>query len=498
MNLAFTTLGTSTLLLIFSVLANSNFLMATGELLAGLSGVIIVAEILIEIFDKFHFLKLLASVILISTGLGTFNTYISFDSENEWNYFTTHNLNISTNLISQAQIFANLFCFTLLVLSFWARKKITLDTRDSKSRQTSQSTAYFFVEVANLSNKKEILLSLLSSSLIISLGQAYLLYTGMYGFLSQGVASEEGIINPVVALIASFVPLVNLSFGLLVSKFNQIQKTIFPSFLVPIYMAILAVQCQWNFISASRRELIYSIALFVFGLRLSFIDRNILIDRRHKIKVFVISTCLVLVLSLGIYATSFFRFLVNDNQALTESSSLEMIDYTFQKYQQFNQKGFSSLEKFQNGLDANLSTRTFVLNSLALIMDRAGNKPPLLGDDFIFNFIKSVPGIFYPAKYLVSTSESLYSQKFGIPEKDFADTFYLSAFVDFYWLGSFIYPIIFSCLFFCTTKLALKIKSPLFIIFTTAKLLDLRDLLACAIVISIMKLIFVKRSQFSA
>ena len=472
MNLVFNTIGASTLLLIGAIIFGSNSAMALGEFFAGLSGVVILIQIFIDTITKFHFLSLLSSTTLLSTGWGTFNTYVSLGFGAEWNSYILQKLGITSSLsVATAQVFVNIYCLCLLVLKTLNENPLFFYNKQTFLVKPPETTKKLLFKIANLSNDTNTLLFFFKVSLIISLYQLYLLYTGKFGFLSQGLASEEGIVNPEVSVALALAPMVNLALGFLTYNFNQLKTVVNRGVLIIIYAVIVITQLQWLFISASRRELGYSVVLFIFGLRLCFINNKI--GRKNIFKLLLLCFILLIIIYCGVYSTSFLRFLVNSSENLSSRSLLEILDYTIQSYLSFS-KGSSPLkDNFTTDLSYNLSTRTFVLSPLALLLEKIGDKPFLLGDELVNNLIKSIPGFIYPEKYFVTTAETLYYQKFGMPYKDIANSFYLSAFMDFSWLGMLIYPIIFYLLFQLTVKIVLAAKSSFFLILATATLFNL-------------------------
>ncbi|MBW4509734.1 MAG: hypothetical protein KME64_24950 [Scytonematopsis contorta HA4267-MV1] len=503
-NVVIASLVTTVVLLILSLIVNISFIMALGECCAGLLGIIVLIDNFIYLREKFHFLNILAATTLISTGLGTFNTYISV-SDN-WEALISRVGLTSNDSIIIAQLFVVIYCCLLLFLSGYYRSLFSAN-KHTNFTQRNNIIRKLILKLGNILNKTKTLSAMFFWSLIISIYQLYLLSTGKFGFLSQGLTSQDGTINFDVAIVFAFIPMTYLVMGCVTYNLQQLKAIVNPILVIGSYALISIIQLQWLFIGALRRELIYAVILFLFGLRLSLVNK--FLSKKEIWRLTVVGVIILFLMSAGIYLTSLLRFLMNNIESLKNQSFIDILNFTIKSFLSFNsQDNINISQKFEEGLNDNLSTRTFVLSALALILEKMGAPPKaLLGDEFLFNFLRSLPGFLYPEKYGIQTSETLYSQHFGIPDVDIADSFYLSAYIDFYWLGVIFYPLFFYLILNLFVKIIMQLKNNIFItVQATATLIQLcllggesplisffvglRDLFTTMMLISIIKFLF--------
>ena len=503
-------LGVSALISIFSIVFSSNSLMALGAFLAGLAGAILLSRNFVYVGSRFRFTDVLSASILLATGLGTVITYTSFETAKDWNSFLNQRGILDSSTVVTAQLAVDLFCLCLFLLGLFTRRRALTKQSSSRSLREPTPDSKLLLKVTSLSKNTKLLFILLWSGFLVSSYQIYLLFTGKFGFLWQGLAKETeedlNIINPEIQLLLVFVPPIIFVLGFLLLKLKEFESNNLAKLL---YLSIAITQLMWFITIASRREFAFSALIFLFGVRISLLGKPIKFSLRNIFRLAFITVMVIVIAFLGIQITSFMRFLLHEgvdfkSQSITENFSdlaREFFNYFFG-----NNETLFNLGEFESKLSQNLSTRPFVLSGFAMILERLADEPLLLGEDLSSNFLKSIPGFLFPGKYSLLTLESLYRARLDISEaelRDLANSFYLSAFADFSWLGLFIYPVIIYVLLNLMLKITLKSNSMLFHVLVTGSLfklglsggelaliglfVNLRDLLIFLIIITVFR-----------
>ncbi|PSB45436.1 hypothetical protein C7B80_16935 [Cyanosarcina cf. burmensis CCALA 770] len=459
--------------LVFSLLLKNNSFFLVGEFLAGLVGLLIIVGNFVYLESQFHFLNILAASTLVATGFGTINTYTDVPEilGVDWSFYVG-SIGLSFSSITTAQLIVNFYCLFLLVLGCLSNKYLSFDKDFTKGKYSVKfchnKEIIEKIHKISLNPKKCIKLLLICS--LISVLQALIVQAGFYTF--QGLSSEQGVVNPFAVLVASAAPFTVFSLGLLSSKFKLLQTQTNKYFLIFIYSILTFIQLIF-FVGSGRRNLVYAVVLFLFGLRFSQFREKINLHTINKKNVRLL-LCFFLLLPIVYFSWKIFIFIrvkSYSDPLLLQSNLFDIMTYAFSQY--FSSDNALFLDEVQQHESSNLATRAFVLNYLAQLVEYQGNKPPLFGQDIFSNLLNSLPRFFYGDKSSILLNEALYNYKYGILPTDNANSLYFSAYGDFSWLGTLIYPLILFLLLDLSLKVFLASKSPYFIILAVASLIQL-------------------------
>jgi len=478
--------GVSIFLSIVFIDNETNSAMILGFVLTGFTGLLILIRNYIYMSSRFDFVSILAASTLMSVGIGTALTYLSFDSMDMWISYV-HGLGISNNsVVVQSNLAVLFYSLCLFMIEVLLTKK---SSEEYVVNQIENKNIQLLKDVSESMRSSSIRSNILRFSFFVSNYQAYMLASGQIGFLNKGWTTgfgSEQIIDPKVQLLKALVPFIIFVLGLFASNLRSLKKVNQFS-----YIFIGLVQFIWLVTIAGRSQFLFGLIIFIFGFRLSTLDRykpekNFQRADLYKTKktpkkrfiITIISVCLVVII--GVQITSFSRYISNLNTSFASYSFLERIEYTAKEMSAYYLGGQSEFRagEFEKKLNENLSTRTFVLSGFAFMLDHLSSNQTkaLLGQDMISSFAKAIPGALFPSKYLFLSQESLYSSVLNIPLnviKDIADSFFLSAYLDFSWAGFIIYPLVLSFMIKSTVSIALKFKSKVISTLVVASLLSL-------------------------
>ena len=446
-NIAVLGFGLPTLILSLSLSFSDESLMVLGVLLLVLNGSILLLRQFVYISTLFRFSNVIAASTLLATSLGTLIAYTT----DTWEV-TLSRLGVVDDPIialTESLIYVNLCCFVFFALDIFLKpsNRFSLITIDSLILQKIRYRL------------DQIIFPLLGLAFIISIIQAYLIVSGRYGFIGAGRTdrAESGLkfVNPEVELALLLVPLGFLILGIITLKFRQLSKSDVKFIAVFMYGFTILVEFSWLFSVSSRSAFGFSSLLFLFGMRISTFslksftndDRADSINQDNQFstrKIIIVFTSILLFIYLGVSITSFSRFLANKAPSFKEDSFQERLSFVSEQLYSYYITGDSIFEKdeFESKLDQNLKTRGFVITGLIAIYNDE-DYYPLLGEDIFYSSMKAIPGVIFPGKYVFPSQEGLYNQRYSLTGvRDIADSFYLSSFVDFYWFGSILYPLI--------------------------------------------------------
>ncbi len=460
------TLCASILTLAFSLLLNDINFFVVGEFLTGLVGLLAFIGIFVYLEIQFHFLNILFASTLIATGLGTFSTYINSQKVlgTDWLVYLG-SIGISNYSVTSAQIVVNSYCLFIILFAHLSTSKHS----NSKKARGIIRLSYMekmLAQVRELPSKLNDCLKLLILSCLISLLQVCMLCTGLYTF--HGLANDQGSINPVAELVSSASPLAVFSLGLLSSKLTVLRSYTNKYVLFFAYSISIIIQLIW-FMGTGRRDLVYAVVLFVFGLRFSFIGKKFVLNRKSlgPLLVFIL---LLPVLYFGWKFFIFIRVLSYREPLLLKSNLFDIMSYAWSQYLVSDSQFIDQVQQHES---RNLATRTFVLNYLAQLIENKNNQPPLFGQDLLSNFFNSLPRFIYNDKSKLLINVPLYHYNYGLPNLDSPKSLYFSAYGDFSWLGTLIYPLILFLVFYLALRFILIAKSPYFTILAVSSLTQL-------------------------
>ena len=125
----------------------------------------------------------------------------------------------------------------------------------------------------------------------------------------------------------------------------------------------------------------------------------------------------------------------NDNY---KQSLTEQITNAYDLWQMRDMREINSEKNNQN-----LTFRSLVVTPLAVSIDlKRSQKQHLLGENIFNNFIWTIPRMIYPNKINFPIGELL-MVKFGLYFSDTSNSLYLASYIDFWWFGVLIYPMLF-------------------------------------------------------
>lgn len=153
---------------------------------------------------------------------------------------------------------------------------------------------------------------------------------------------------------------------------------------------------------------------------------------------------------------------------LLKSNLFDIVTYAWSEYISSDSQ---FLDRVQEKESYNLSTRTFVLNYLAALIQAASNKQPLYGQDIFSNVLNALPRFIFSDKSSLLMNEPLYRYEYGLPNIDSAKSLYFSAYGDFSWLGTLIYPLILFIVFYLAANFFSNF--PYFIVLTFSSLIQI-------------------------
>lgn len=114
-------------------------------------------------------------------------------------------------------------------------------------------------------------------------------------------------------------------------------------------------------------------------------------------------------------------------------------------------------------INENLSSRTFVLEYLATLSERASVIGPTYGQNLLRAVVVATPIIFYWGKYknpLFGSEEDLLNRHFGMPVWDASNTVLTASIGDFGEIGFFVIPVILCFLFSIFLRIAYALATP--------------------------------------
>lgn len=183
-----------------------------------------------------------------------------------------------------------------------------------------------------------------------------------------------------------------------------------------------------------RRELITVVVLSLFWY--IFFSGAI---PRVNIKIIIIAIIIGPILFQAFLVFNFIRGSEIESSFIKDASIVDIVQVA---YVQFNTNSTNKAEE-QLRTAQNLATRPLVLNPLA----RAQSLPTkgkefLFGENLLNSFIWAVPRILFKDKSDYLVLEDLMNRNFPIGNVDTSNSAYLDSYLDYGWLGIFIYPLV--------------------------------------------------------
>jgi hypothetical protein len=291
---------------------------------------------------------------------------------------------------------------------------------------------------ADKKNRALLLISVIFGATIL------LLFTGEIGFMRD--TRFSGFAN--ISVKATLINILILPVGILVFYLGLKEQSKVLKYTLMLVAAILLIIT----VGFGRRIFIFSALIYL----MVFFGKN----DSNKLLTFKNLAILVFIIILSNVATTTFslmRITKNSISNTSTNSIIELVPKTIENYQE------SERLNLDETIHKNLSSRGFVLNYLALLVEASFKYEPLYGEGFKNALIVSTPGILYPSKYknIFVNEDKLFFNHFRISDvKDGASSILTAGIGDFGMYGLIAYPLIL-CIFFSTLLKALnRLLSP--------------------------------------
>jgi hypothetical protein len=416
----------SSCLLLANISSNVEIFFAAGELIAGLAGFYVLLGSYRTFGETFSFSRVLGASSLLVTAWGTSNTYLrsSFISKNWEDYLAS--MGLATEHVAWAQLAVLLYSTTLILLPHVS--KALFGAKESATRPPELSKAMVRFAIA------------------VSLLQLYAMMTGAYTY--RGIFTDVQEVDPLITLLSTLAPAVVMICGMLLTGQHATKLL---SLKNAILVFLFSIQGIW-FFASGRREILYGIGILIFGMAVG--SRYSDIKRKFRPVTVLLSFGFVALMWNLFYLI---RVLSYTDTSIADSNIFNILARAIPMLLSGATVSIGSLS-FAESLDLNMATRTFVLSYFADLVRHMPDYAPLMGQDLISNALNAIPRAIYGAKSDLMLSETLYSTHFGLPSTDNADSYFLSAFADFSWLGLIAYPLILYAIYSVIFTLARKAR----------------------------------------
>ena len=379
--------------------------------------------------SRFNFFIVGATVIVLASSLGMLFSFMSMSivSADIWS-ITLDYAHTTTTDIAFSQVYANVFACTLLLIG--SQKKV------------QQTMMHISQDIFICLRKyRQLLFSLIS---IIIICQFYLINIGVVVYGGKDLADEGEPTHPLLSIILPLVPILPV----ILAYYLQENFIIGNKSRVVWYFLLLFIELLWFFLFG-RRSVIYFFLLTCTGfflhkpLSVSFIIKNFLL----------IFLCCYTALKIADYYHKM------------------RVVYSFEQVQRMNMtdviSGLQSADDETYGKLRNMNVAArAAYSSLALgqfmNLFRTTNNAPLMGKELMNSILFATPSSLLVDKKTILAKEALYEQEFSLGLTDISETLYLESYVDFGWLGFFLYPFFIFILFSLIYSIVDKVGNPLF------------------------------------
>ncbi|WP_271253146.1 hypothetical protein [Pseudanabaena sp. Chao 1811] len=423
--------------------------MALSLFVSGICGIfLIVSTFLVEI----KILRILASSTLNGYAIGALNTYI-FANE----YWQKSLSEYTLEDIGNAVVALNIYCTVLIILSNISK----LDTLVIKSLQFKIRSAH-----------KSTYIYLTYLGLFISTIQIYLIVSGQAIFnaassITKSTENNSNLTNFDIYLSVGYF-LCNLApflIGILMG-WSSSKQNIYAVKNYPLYF--MCFSCFLWLLIAGRRDILFGAISVFIGFIISNCNYKSIISRQFLSikKVCVISLVILLVW----FGFNFFAYLRFYSYTYYKTVDTTLISYLLDAFSSYldiltDPSKQEKLKIFNELVEQNLSTRTFVFGFLVTSVHVVTRIGALMGQDFISNLLVSSPSNFFIDKTTVIAGENLYNYFYNLSLPDIANSYITSAFLDFSWIGLLIYPLVIYLIYNFLTKIT--IDSNLILLYIT-------------------------------
>jgi len=445
----------STVLCLFTIQTGINLLILS-LFLSGICGIfLIINTFLIEI----KILQILASFTLNGYAIGALNTYIFA------NKYWQQNLGEYTlEDIANTIIALNIYCIVLLILSKISKlDNLIIKTLQFKIISASKSTYNFLTYLG----------------LLISSIQIYLILSGqaLFNAASSITKSTENNSNltyfdiylSIGYFLCNSAPFL---IGVLMGWSSSKQKT----YGIKNYLLyFMCFSCFLWLLIGGRRDMLFGIITFCIGFSMADFNNREMISRQFfsAKKIFAIGLMILLVW----FGFNFFAYLRFYSYTYYRTIDTTLLSYLLESLSSYvdiltDPSKQEKLRIFNELVEQNLSTRTFVFGFLVTAVHAVTRMGALMGQDFISNLLIASPSGFFIDKTTVVTSEALYNSFYNLSLPDIADSYIASAFLDFSWIGLLIYPLAIYLIYNFLIKITIGSNSTLLYILLISSLLQ--------------------------
>jgi hypothetical protein len=358
---------------------------------------------------KLNIYDLMAMAIVFGYGTGSLNTLISF---------TLDGLNILKFAV---------------VEEYWLSFSLGLATASAGilhviGRFHNTSALFLNFELCADQKNRALLIIIFIFFLVI-----LLLYSGNIGFMGDTRLAGYVNVSPIAATVSFLIlPVGILAFYLGLKEESKVIKFI---------LMLLAVLLLLIMFGLGRRVFALSTIIYLMVFFFNFDTKKLL-----SVKSLVIFFLVVIILQIATTTFAIMRIATYSNQNTTKKNSIvELIPRTIDIYKDYERLNLDEQ------IHKNISTRTFVLGYLALLVKASSKFEPTHGTLALRALVFSTPGILYQGKYqskLFVDEESIVGNQFGLSTlKDNANSFLTAGVADFGIYGLFAYPLIICLLY---------------------------------------------------
>lgn len=273
--------------------------------------------------------------------------------------------------------------------------------------------------------------------------QFYLLNGSVVVYGGKDIADESAPVHPLLALVLPLVPVLPLALAYYVRGYFQNSRWLAGL----LTTALLLGELYWFFLFG-RRSIVYFFVLLITGfsfgkaLTVRAIFRNLI---PLGLSVFVMLT-------------------------IADTYHKMRTMYGFNALQRMNvAEGVAGLQNLDNEQYGNIRRMNMAVrssySSLAVArfvnLFRTTSYQPLAGQVLLNSMLLATPSDFLVDKSRIMAKELLYERAYALSLTDISETLYLEAFIDFGWLGCFIYGGFIFGLFYTLYALIHRSRSPI-------------------------------------
>jgi hypothetical protein len=404
---------------VFSTVFQEETFFVLIELLTVIAGTLSLLALAKNPIFRFNFFLLSSPIVLLGSGLGILNTYISIEvfTDDNWNNILI-NSNVELSDIIYGQIYVNNFSAIFSICGLVLNTIGIIDDIYKKVKASFEETRF----------ELSIFIFLLTGV------QLYLIIGGYIIFGGTGIQGIERESHPLIGLAALY-NIVPMWCGYYLQK-NRGNLNIIR---VSIFLSIFTTSLYY-FFTSGRRMILFFFLLFAIGF---WVDKPITYSYLKKNSITIALTLLFVWQAASVYNQ--FRMLkgydyIQENGIISSIINLD------------------DNEDFKKDNLSNISIRSsYGSTTLAFFVNIVNRYDRHLnGTVFLNSFWTATPSDWFVNKTDVPIQEALYQREYPIKIGDLSDSVCLEALIDFGGFGVLIYPFLYYVillLFYKTTNL---------------------------------------------